>query len=374
MNKLLCTLLDTVRCIDDEWRKLDYSCQAFPDLVWELTNDLDLRPFGDLKALAELIDEPTVRYLQVPSSFSDLHINLFDNGRFLVEVLNWWGSDINIHDHDFSGVQYQLAGSSLNVVYSFQGEENEARFALGNLDVARTEYWRPGDRSIVRPGRAEPHNVNHIDRPTVSLLIRTSPLQSYGPQRNYFPPSVAANYGVADAALRKKIKALRLQASNFPNEFPPMFRSITAKMSDTELLFTLVKMVDILFLPQFVSLVNELGKSQRNCEMAEMIRCVSYYRANDYLINTVKWMPHLSTSHRIAISALASVYDIDSFQAVTTYVKQETGIDVSQNINEVMQLLSENHSQQICNILRLLDLQSVVDYDQTFLRTQDVSK
>ncbi|MGH9995123.1 MAG: hypothetical protein ACRD4J_07800, partial [Nitrososphaeraceae archaeon] len=47
------------------------------------------------------LQHPSVAILQQLSSLSDLYIRLYDNGRFWVEVLNWWSLDISIHDHDF---------------------------------------------------------------------------------------------------------------------------------------------------------------------------------------------------------------------------------------------------------------------------------
>src|SRR5690348_9352630 len=107
-------LWDACQDISDEWRKHDNDCAAFPDIVCSKTKGLDLSYFGELSNLVETLEDPHVAVLQTPSTFSDLYVQLFNNGRFHVEVLNWWRSDINIHDHDFSGVQFQLKGLSLN--------------------------------------------------------------------------------------------------------------------------------------------------------------------------------------------------------------------------------------------------------------------
>src|SRR5689334_3210227 len=101
-------LLDELfhRCddIDQEWQRKGLGLEEFPELVWERTRDLDLRPLAALPSTVALLDRPEIARHQESSSFSDLYLRLYDNGHFWIEVLNWWGSDINIHDHDFSGV------------------------------------------------------------------------------------------------------------------------------------------------------------------------------------------------------------------------------------------------------------------------------
>lgn len=353
--KILMRLLEFAEDLDHDWRKDDCSCEAFPDLVLRLSSNLDLRHFGDLPFLLEVIDEPSVRATQFPTSFSDLHVNLFDNGRFVVEVLNWWGSDINIHDHDFSGVQFQLVGDSLNVVYKFDGEDKRGRLTFGKLSVARTELWHPGNRSLVRPGRQEPHIVNHIDYPTVSLLVRTVPLKAYGPQRNYFPPSASADYGVADTVHRKKVVGLKLLAAQ-PDEFRRVFRRIVAAASPTQLLFVLIKLVDVLFRPQYVDLLNELGAKNAPTSRKAAVTSAAYLRAALFLTTRLKWLPELDYECRLALSALASGYDQTSFDEIRAALATLAGSDVLETLSDIGNRLSVQDRQEFDNVFRLLNI------------------
>src|ERR1700744_3691045 len=107
-------LLAVMPKIEKAWRRFDNNCAYFADIVYEHTRDLDLSPFGELSNLTRLLQDPSVASIQQASLFADFFFKLCDNGLFWIEVLNWWGSDINIHDHDFSGMQFQLKGDSLN--------------------------------------------------------------------------------------------------------------------------------------------------------------------------------------------------------------------------------------------------------------------
>ena len=303
------------RCteIDARWRDLHFDYSSFPALVQNLTGDLDLTPFGQVDEVIQLLADPEVADLQRLSSFSDLYVKLFDNGRFWIEILNWWGSDINIHDHDFAGVQFQLAGHSLNVGYEFAEEAQLDGLATGGLAVKSATLWRPGDRSIVEPGRKAPHNVCHIDVPTVSLLIRTHPDPAFGPQWNYFPPGIAGSYGVATPSFRKHVQALRLLARNSPDVFRGAFSRFSELRTKQELLFGLVKMVDILFDADKVGLVHELA--ERSLEDEAIVEALVFYRAVES-IKHYKNTRSLPWEMRLALSIAASGTDSHQFEQI----------------------------------------------------------
>ena len=219
-------MLEVARSIEREWLAHDNDCDQFPGIVYRLTEKLDLSEFGDLSNLPALLQNPYTASLQRPSTFSDLYLKLYDNGRFWIEVLNWWGSDINVHDHNFSGVQFQLKGNSLNVGYHFDAKERMTNLNFGELSVVDAEIWKKVTARLSEPGTIAPHNVSHLDVPTVSLLIRTHPVLAYGHQWNYLAPGVTGNYGVADIIFRKKVGALRLLSKGPRDDFHRTVRKV----------------------------------------------------------------------------------------------------------------------------------------------------
>jgi hypothetical protein len=297
--------------IDAEWSQAGRSLESFPGIAWRHTDRLDLTPLGQLEACAALLDAPAIAALQQPSSFSDLYLRLYDNGHFWVEVLNWWQSDINVHDHDFSGVQFQLCGEALNIQYAFDTDEECDGIRFGTLRVDSAARWSPGSRSLVVPGRQAPHNVCHLGCPTVSLLIRTHPRTGYGPQWNYFAPGVAASYDVADLCFRKRVKALRLLAQHDESPvFEQAFRHYTTGLDLRQLLFVLMKMIDILFDTHRVHLVHELLASGRP-HIADIIEAVSVHRAAE-VVKACRWSPTLPAPTRELFALLGSCFDIET--------------------------------------------------------------
>jgi hypothetical protein len=287
-----------------------------------------------------------------------MYLLLWHNGRFHVEVLNWWGSDINIHDHNFSGIQMQLAGTSLNIVYQSDVEARSTRYTERWIRVNRAEIWKPGDRSIVRPGGTEPHTVHHLSIPTVSLLFRTIPIDEYSPQLNYFPPSVSASYTIADVIFRKKLNALRVLAEGNPADFQRTFREITASNSLTENLFTLIKLTDILFDSKHTDLLVEYA--DRGINERRSVEVASYRRATEFLLETLKPREGLSEEEALSLAILAGSFNQQSLSAILDSLT-EAGyvIDIERHVKTLAGRLPHALRTDLSKILELFGLGSL---------------
>ncbi|ALE73013.1 hypothetical protein AD006_15295 [Pseudonocardia sp. EC080610-09] len=255
--------------------------------------------------------------LQQPSTFSDLYFKLYDDGHYWVEVLNWWASDLNIHDHDFSGVQFQLSGKSLDVTFKFQGDDIQEGVQPGRFDINQATVWTPGTASVVLPGDAAPHSVCHLNLPTVSLLFRTYPVAELGPQRNYFPPDVRGSYKVATTAMRTRLKIMRMLSRSDPDAFREAFRGTTQGQTVQANLFTVIKMTDILFTPQYSALLAELASS--DVLLGDVVvNAGAHYRSTDFLKALMKERPGSGSlgDGSVSIAALASSWDEHSLNMI----------------------------------------------------------
>lgn len=348
-------IVNAAKEIEQEWRLVDNEITLFAAIAEEKFVGLNLEPLGDLSNIPKLLEDGFIGALQEPSTFSDVYIKLFDNGRFYIELLNWWGSDINIHDHDFSAVQFQLTGQALNVVYGFK-EDKWSPLSVGNICVDKAEIWNKGDHSIVEPGTSGAHTVNHMSFPTVSLLVRTHGAAAYGPQRNYFPPFVAGNYGVADIIFRKRVRLLRTLASGPKVAFQRAFKEVVAAQSATENLFLFIKMFDIIFREQHSSLLENFIQS--GGEIAEAIVSASaYHCATDFIINHVKRTEGLTDEHILVCSILGSCYDLDSFNKINRDIEaQGYQPDIERAVAEIHEKLLPYDQSQFSNILKLFNL------------------
>lgn len=338
--------------ISDQWRELDRDYEAFPAVVLELTKDLDLSYFGQLQNLHRLGADPRVAELQRPSTFSDLYFKLYDDGHYWVEVLNWWASDVNTHDHDFSGVQFQLTGKSLNVTVKFRADEAVEGVELGHFEVAQATVWEPGTTSIVVAGDGEPHQVCHLNLPTVSLLFRTHPMPELGPQNNYFAPFMRGSYKIATIAVRTRLKMLRMLARSDQEIFEERFWQSVREQTVQANLFTIVKLGDLLYTEKYAHLL--AGFAGSGIAGAEMItQAVGHYRATDYLKALMKDRVGPDGLDGLSIATLASGWDGASLGAIQEQLaSQGWATDVDQSLVRAFEDGSIRRQGDINRILR----------------------
>ncbi len=356
-NKIITEIREKASLVEVKWTRLNNDYNIFPEVVLEEFKNFDFSYFAELSNLSQILNDPSIRSLQSPSSFSDLYYKIFDNGKFWIEILNWWGLDINIHDHDFSGVQFQLLGESFNTVYNYEDEETYHDIAFGSYNIKRVELWKAGDYSIVRPGRVEPHNVVHLSTPTVSLLIRTHPHQNYGPQNNYFPPLIRANYGLADGFFRKKVALLRLLATGNKENFHKTFKEIVSNQNASENLFTIIKMADILFTHDNSELLlDTLNSIDTVTEV--MIQAGAYYKNVTFLSYIVKNLTELTLNEKYLIAIMACSFDRDSFETIfNSFINQYSDFDPDNAYDNITKYLPDRHLSRFRNCFKLLGIE-----------------
>jgi len=288
--------------IESEWKRVNYCSTLFHEVVWKNTTENTFKSLADVKSQLDFIDHQFVRSLQISSTFSDMFVQLFNNGRFTIEILNWWGGQVNVHDHDFSAVQFQLKGDSLNVIYDFEGDNRQGALQFGKLKIRNAEIWREGTRSVVRAGEVDPHSVLHIGQPCTSLLVRTLPTTRYGAQSNYFP-NLRAHYYVANVMQRKKLTGLQLLAASDIEIFAKQLIKYISQQSTSENLFMLDKLAPIIFQPNMKKVVFSLIREHP--EIEPLIPALAFnYRSTR--LKKVAERADLSYQQRIQLFSLAA--------------------------------------------------------------------
>ena len=326
--------------IESAWQKAQYSADFFPEIVWEQTERLDLSPLGEVSNQMKLMEIPSVRCLQKQSTFSDLYFRVFDNGRFMIEILNWWGGHVNVHDHDFSAVQFQLKGDALNVVYDFEEESAHGALRFGDLKVRQSEIWKEGSRSLVAPGDIDPHSVFHIGSPTTSLLIRTAATPRYGSQSNYFP-TLAAHYYVSNDIQRKKLTALGLLARKNPNEFRALLNNCIATQSYSENFFMLLKLGSIVFGDSYVDIVSDYAAM--GLEESKIVESVAINNGIDGLKTMANETEGLSYDEKLAAFIAAGSHNMSNrIRLVEQLSTHGTVVDFNKEISGFLNKLASD--------------------------------
>lgn len=236
MDNFLKQLKSACLRIEKDWQALSYDSEAFYSVIEKHAPNLDIAQFSEFSAQLNFLGTLAARSIQKATSFSDLNITLFDNTKFSVEIYNWFDSHVKPHEHDFTGVLYQIRGRSLNVLYEFKSEQSAGAIEQGKLIVKDAEILQEGALSDQRHGCKRPHGVYHLDSPSVTLLFRTKPMVRFGAPRNYFP-TVAARAFVYDNLQRKTVSALRILAEENSIEFVDSFKFCINRQSQSENFF-----------------------------------------------------------------------------------------------------------------------------------------
>ncbi|HEX5733173.1 MAG TPA: hypothetical protein VF131_10085 [Blastocatellia bacterium] len=154
---------------------------------------------------------PLPRQEDLEAIFGDPPLTVYSQADFRIEVLFWLRGLTAIHQHAFSGAFHVMEGSSLHTSWDFQCEEKLAsRLLLGQLKLKKAEYLRAGDTRPIIAGKPFIHATCHLDRPTVSVVIRTNHEKAQLPQYTYLPPSVAYEPIDTGPRIKRHIQLLRL--------------------------------------------------------------------------------------------------------------------------------------------------------------------
>lgn len=340
--------------IEERWLRYNYASEDFHKVVWEETESFDLTPLGDVVNQLRLLEYPSVRATQIKSTFSDLYMQIFHNGRFLIEILNWSGSHVNVHDHDFSGVQFQLKGDALNVLYDFTPDSrHDGALRLGKLGVREALLWKEGGRSIVRSGTVDPHGVFHLGKPTTSLLIRTVPTPRLGVQSNYFP-TLAAHYTVQNDIQRKKLTGLSLLLKQDTNGFRDCLQRFLDTQSLAENFFMMLKLGARLFQGPSAEVIQAYaGRGEKE---AKIVASVAYNNGIDFFKNLTHQLD--SQDERLAVFAVSAAANAENLQKITRdLARQNLPLNLKSHFASVSERLTPSERDLSSRYLKLFGVQ-----------------
>src|SRR5205807_1953880 len=107
--------------------------------------------------------------------------------------LFWMDGTTAIHEHAFTGAFGVLHGSSVQSTYSFTPEKAASqRLVVGQTQFLTSELLNRGDIRAIHSGQSLIHSLFHLDRPSVSIVVRSSSkLGDVRPQYFYLKPHLA---------------------------------------------------------------------------------------------------------------------------------------------------------------------------------------
>ena len=180
--------------VESDWHQNNLAEAAFPKIAAAALERMPFHAELDAKALFEygLLYEQKAHQTNPGYSFGDPPLTLCRREHFEVGVLFWLDGTTSIHQHSFSGAFQVLQGTSLHSTYQFSlREEINERLLLGALECVQTELLRKRDIREIAAGSRFIHSLFHLDRPSITLIVRTHSESSHGPQYSYRRPGVA---------------------------------------------------------------------------------------------------------------------------------------------------------------------------------------
>jgi hypothetical protein len=189
-------------------------------------------------------------------TFGEPPITLYSAPEFVIEVLFWVDGTTSIHEHSFSGAFHVLEGSSIHSRFEFREERRvNDRLRVGELVLQDVELLETGQTRPIVSGSRFIHSLFHLDRPSLTILVRTRADPVSSPQLTYRWPGVAHDPFYRDAMLTKKMQLLRL----------------THVLDDADYFERVARLLESLDLPSVVRVVDEqrraLGKEERRTLM-----------------------------------------------------------------------------------------------------------
>jgi hypothetical protein len=206
--------------VDGAWARSDFHPQALPGLAEAAIRLRDERPeVFELIRWAQTAPLPAQLFTE-GRQFGQPPLTVYASPRLMIEVLFWLDGTTSIHQHGFSGAFQVLAGSSIQTRYDFRVEcEVNPGFKLGQLEQESIELLETGAVCRIESGTGLIHAVFHLDRPSVTMVVR-SILDEYArPQLQYSPPHLAHDpFQKKDLALRR-MQALGVLMQTRPSQY-----------------------------------------------------------------------------------------------------------------------------------------------------------
>jgi len=195
------------------WKDRNYNEEDFPEVasrgLSELPPDQHIS-FWDVAKWA-LTCERLPGQADLSAKFGQPPLTVFGGRDFRIEVLFWVQGIPAIHQHGFSGAFHVMHGSSLQSLWEFEPTEQVAmRLVLGRVSLKKAELLRKGDSRPIIAGKQLIHSTFHLDRPSLTVVVRTLGEANKQPQYSYLLPTIAYDPFAMVPPVQRRTQLLRM--------------------------------------------------------------------------------------------------------------------------------------------------------------------
>lgn len=218
--------------VSQRWKDRNYNEECFCEIAHQALIEL---PPSEHVSLWDVVawamsEDQLPRQDDIQAAFGDPPVTVYTGRKFRIEVLFWVSGTPVIHQHSFSGAFHVMHGSSIHSIWDFQPRQQvELRLLMGQAVFKGSEILRKGDSRSILAGNALFHSTYHLDRPSISVVIRTLAEANRQPQYALMPPGIALvlNNDIA-AVIRQNQLLGMLLTTHQRSEFNQILRHVLA--------------------------------------------------------------------------------------------------------------------------------------------------
>lgn len=203
------------------WEPHRHHEARFPEVAAQALTEVAVPPGVDARTILGYLTSTSRLPVQERGGFGQPPVTLYRSRHFYISALYWLDGTTAIHQHGFSGAFQVLEGSSIHVAYDFScQEEVTRRFMFGDLRRGTVEVLRRGDIRPIEAGGEFIHALFHLDRPSVTVVVRTFSESTGVPQFSYHRPGVAYDPFFEDKGLARRLQGIDTLWAIAPDEAP----------------------------------------------------------------------------------------------------------------------------------------------------------
>jgi hypothetical protein len=224
------------------WKQRDSDEAIFPELAVDALRNSRLVGTIGLQDVLAWVQTTDRLPPQTDHGFGK-PITVFHDPTFFIDVLTWTDGTTAIHEHGFAGAFMVLEGSSLHSRYQFSSRRRYSEHLhLGRTELIDVELLAPGDVRPIHPGPRSAHALFHLERPSVTVVVRTHKASTAAVQLSYARSGMAVNPFEDDISTQRLLRSLEIMRELDD----PSFISRARSLIDERDALTAYKIIDYL--------------------------------------------------------------------------------------------------------------------------------
>jgi len=231
------------------WKENDHDVQHFSHAAEAALREMPPSEHLDYMEVIDWSQRSDRLPLQadLAGDFGNPPITVYQSNAFRIEVLFWVDGTTAIHQHGFSGAFHVLHGSSIHSRFAFKEHHRFSEQLLnGKLTLDHLELLSKGAIRPILSSAEMIHSLYHLDRPSVSVVVRTHYEPRAQPQYAYARTGLAYNPFYKTESLTRKLQTLHLLHSIEYEGFEASAERLAAASDSISTYFIIAKIFELI--------------------------------------------------------------------------------------------------------------------------------